>query len=61
MNCRLKFKNIIYFCFKIHLANTAHKRYTLEWGELGHWCELDRNLLIGQKFSESSPLRLVVK
>ena len=28
---------------------------TIEWFELGHWCEL------GQKFSESSPLRLVVK
>ena len=28
---------------------------TKEWGELGHWCEL------GQNFSESSPLLLLVK
>ena len=28
------------------------KHTTIEWGELGHWCEL------GQKFSESSPLGL---
>ena len=28
---------------------------TVEWGELGHWCELR------QKFSERSPLRLLVK
>ena len=29
--------------------------YTVEWGELGRWCEL------GQNFSESSPLLLLVK
>ena len=28
---------------------------TVEWGELGHWCKL------GQNFSESSPLLLLVK
>ena len=28
---------------------------TVEWGELGRWCEL------GQNFSESSPLLLLVK
>ena len=28
---------------------------TVEWGELGHWCEL------GKKFSELSPLRLLVE
>ena len=28
---------------------------TVEWGELGRWCEL------GQNFSESSPLLLLIK
>ena len=34
------------------LFNTT---YTVQWGELGYLCELE------QKFSESSPLRLLVK
>ena len=31
-----------------------HRFDTVEWGELGRWCEL------GQNFSESSPLLLLV-
>ena len=35
--------------------STPHIIVTVEWGELGRWCEL------GQNFSESSPLLLLVK
>ena len=35
--------------------NSTYDLYTVEGGELGHWCEL------GQNFSDSSPLLLLVK
>ena len=40
--------------FKAKLQGSTVKG-TIEWVELGHWCEL------GQKFGESSPLQLLVK
>ena len=46
---------ILEYCkFQTLMTVCTKKHTTIEWGELGHWCEL------GQKFSESSPLELAL-